>query len=163
MELKPLHANAIQSAMEKANHYRLLNDPENAESICRDILEHDPHHQSALITLILSLTDQFCRGSHNPKEAQSFIGGLKNAYDQSYYSGLICEKAARELVSRTTPGSNHAAYDLFRQAMEHFEKAEGLGGTDNDDAILRWNSCVRTINKRNLERRPQEDFVPYGD
>ena len=34
MELKSLHPEAVEASLEKAKHYRLLNDPENAESIC---------------------------------------------------------------------------------------------------------------------------------
>ena len=61
--LKTLNPKAIESSLEKARHYRLLNDPENAESICRDIVELVPDHEEALVTLILSLTDQFDGGS----------------------------------------------------------------------------------------------------
>lgn len=163
MELKPLHESAIPSAIEKARHYRLLNDPENAESICRDILEHNSQHQAALTTLILSLADQFITRSTTLKEARSFLSRLENEYDQSYYAGLICERSARARLSHAQPGSKHTAYDLFREAMEHFEKAEALSAADNDDAILRWNACLRSIRKRKLEERPKEDYVPYGD
>ncbi len=37
-ELKPLSPQAIPAALEKAKHYRLLNEPGAAESICLDIL-----------------------------------------------------------------------------------------------------------------------------
>ncbi len=163
MELKPLNKNAISSAMEKARHYRLLNDPVNSESICRDILEHDAGHQQALITLILSIADQFNNRSCKMKEPRSLVGQLASEYDRAYYAGLMCEKAARSMVSRTSPGSNHSAYDLFREALEHFEKAESLSPDDNDDAVLRWNACVRTINKRKLKSRPEDNYIAYGD
>ena len=163
MELKPLHESAIESAMAKAKHYRLLNDPENAESICRDILEHNPQHQVALSTLILSLADQFSIQASSPKEARSFLPRFESEYDREYFAGLICERSARARLAQGQPGSKHAAYDLFRNAMEHFEKAESLSADDNDDAILRWNACLRTIRKRKLEANPQQDFVPYGD
>ena len=58
-EIKPIHREAVPAALEKAKHYRLLNAPADAESICLDILEIDPDHQEALVVLILSLTDQF--------------------------------------------------------------------------------------------------------
>ena len=35
-ELKQLHKEAIPSALEKAERYRLLNEPGEAESICHD-------------------------------------------------------------------------------------------------------------------------------
>ena len=48
--------------MQKAERYRLLNDSSAAESICLDILEIEPENQQALITLLLSITDQFGDG-----------------------------------------------------------------------------------------------------
>jgi hypothetical protein len=34
---------------------------------------------------------------------------------------------------------------LFEQAMRHFETAESLKPNDNEEAILRWNRCVRLL------------------
>jgi hypothetical protein len=48
-ELKPLSREAIPAALEKAYRYRLLNEPLEAESICRDILEADPENQEATV------------------------------------------------------------------------------------------------------------------
>jgi len=48
-ELKRLHKDAIPAALEKAERYRLLNEPGEAESICLDILAVDPDNQRALI------------------------------------------------------------------------------------------------------------------
>ena len=61
MELKRLHTDAVPAALEKAEHYRLLNEPRAAESICLDILEIDSANQRARITLLLARTDQFVR------------------------------------------------------------------------------------------------------
>ena len=60
-ELKSLTREAIPAALEKAHRYRLLNEPEQAESICEDVLRIDPDNQDALATLILALTDRFAR------------------------------------------------------------------------------------------------------
>ena len=60
-ELKPLSKDAIPKALEKADRYRLLNEPAEAESICLDILAAEPDNQRALVMLILALTDQFDR------------------------------------------------------------------------------------------------------
>src|SRR5213075_2019037 len=62
-ELKSLHKDAIPAALEKAERYRLLNEPGEAESICLDILHVDPENQEALITLLLALTDRFEKGT----------------------------------------------------------------------------------------------------
>jgi len=164
MDLKPLHQTAIGTALEKAKHYRLLNDPENAESICLDILEHEPEHEEALLTLILSLTDQFDGGSTIVKQARAFLLRMKSEYQQEYLAGLILERAARAVMRRNTRQSAYTAYEWLKQAMEHYEQAEALSADDNDDAILRWNACARTIEKRKLQPRPADSYVqPYGD
>ena len=38
MELKPLSKEGVESAVAKAEQYRLLNNPKLAESICLDVL-----------------------------------------------------------------------------------------------------------------------------
>ena len=57
--LKPLSPEAVPRALAKAERYRLLNEPGEAESICLDALEADPENQEALVTMVLALTDQF--------------------------------------------------------------------------------------------------------
>src|SRR3989442_7119311 len=61
-ELKPLTQEAIPKALEKAERYRLLKEPAQAESICLDVLQIDPGNQQALVMLFLALTDQFEQG-----------------------------------------------------------------------------------------------------
>src|SRR5205085_11166530 len=51
-DLKRLHKEAIPAALEKAERYRLLNEPGEAESICLDILAADAENQQAIITLL---------------------------------------------------------------------------------------------------------------
>ena len=48
LNLKPIHADAIPEALQKAERYRLLNESSQAESICLDILAVDPRRQQAL-------------------------------------------------------------------------------------------------------------------
>ncbi|MCH8957214.1 hypothetical protein IIA28_18150, partial [candidate division KSB1 bacterium] len=48
------------------------------------------------------------------------------------------------------------AYEWLRDAMEHFEKSEKIRPSGNDDPILRWNTCVRLIERNKLEPRPEE-------
>jgi hypothetical protein len=54
------------------------------------------------------------------------------------------------------PGGGFVAYELLREAMFWYERAEAVRPPDNDDATLRWNACVRTINARRLEPRLEE-------
>ena len=58
-EVKRISAAGISEAIAKAELYRSLNEPEEAESICRDILAIDSQHQLAVRLLGLALTDQF--------------------------------------------------------------------------------------------------------
>jgi len=54
-ELKRLSAEAVPAALERAERYRLLNEPVQAESICLDILAVDSDNQQALVCLLLAL------------------------------------------------------------------------------------------------------------
>ena len=65
-DLKSLHPDAIPAALEKAERYRLLNQPEQAQSICEDMLGIEPENQDALATLILALTDRFAVAAATP-------------------------------------------------------------------------------------------------
>src|SRR5689334_20721236 len=127
MELKPITLAGVPAALQKAERYRLLNDSACAESICLDILEVDAENQQALITLILSITDQF---EEEPAEgvqrAREMLARLKDEYKRAYYSGIICERRAKAQLRRHALGAADVAADWFHQAMEWYEKAEGL-------------------------------------
>src|SRR5262249_39975906 len=145
-EYKSISRDAIPAALEKAERYRLLNEPAQAESICHDILAVDSDNQKALTTLLLSLTDQF---PADPAEcfpqAKALVPKLRGEYEQLYYRGLIYERRGHAAALRDHPGSGAAAYEWLREAMEFFEQAEQRRPAGNDDAILRWNSCLRLI------------------
>ena len=159
-ELKPLSPKAVPRALEKAERYRLLNEPIEAESIARDVLALDPANQKALIMLLLALTDQFATGRGDTEEARALLPRLEGSYERSYYAGIICERRARAHYERRSHGSNFMAYDLFRQAMECYEAAEALRPAGNDDAVLRWNTCARILTRdSDLRPEPQEERV----
>ena len=44
--------------------------------------------------------------------------------------------------------------------MDWYEKAETIRSPGNDDAILRWNSCVRTLDREELEPESAERDMP---
>src|SRR3989441_13373994 len=96
-ELKRLHKDAIPAALEKAERYRLLNEPGEAESICRDILMVDPESQRAVVTLLLSLTDQF-EGIATVHQAKEPLTLIRDQYEKAYYAGIICERWAKALL-----------------------------------------------------------------
>ena len=162
LELKPLSKEAIPAALAKVERYRLLNEPEQAESICLDILAADADHQQALIALILSLSDQFASGtSERVHDAQALLPRLHREYDRAYFAGIICERRARALLNQGSLGSGFVAYDWFRKAMSWFEKAEAMKRPGNDEAVLRWNSCARFLNHHpHLAPTPEERSEP---
>src|SRR4026209_1419720 len=100
--LKPMSAGAIPSALAKAERYRLLNEPGEAESICLDVLEVDPHNEEALVMLLLTLTDQFPTDSstHMVSRANELAASLGDEYDRAYYSGIVRERRAKAVLQR---------------------------------------------------------------
>jgi hypothetical protein len=156
-ELKRLSPDAIPTARGKADRYRLLNEPRLAESICYDILEIEPDDQDTLALLVLALTEQFGRGTPRLHEALEVVDRMKGEYERVYYRGLVFERRAIAQLSISSPASGHVAYDWFRQAMEAFEKAEELAPPGNDDALLRWNTCARILNKYDYIRPAPQD------
>lgn len=157
-DLKPLSRQGIPAALDKAEHYRLLNQPRLAESICLDILGVDPDNVAASIILLLSLTDQFGKTtSKAAKQALSIAQGLPDEYARKYYTGIVYERQAGNALSSGIPGADFDAYEWYVDAMECFEQAEVLHPPGNDDAILRWNTCARTIAQYGLHERPFED------
>jgi len=148
IELKPLKIETIPSALEKAAHYRLLNEPEETESICLDILTVVPDHQEALVLCLLASTDKFPIAGLNPafEQARELVTKLNTDYCKSYYTGIIYERRAKYHFKQGGPGSGPLAYDWFVKAMNAYSQALAGCDPDNQDAVLRWNSCVRFIN-----------------
>ena len=145
-ELKPIAKASIAQALQKAERYRIINDPSSAESICLDVLQVDPENQEALVTLLLAITDQFTEGpTEGVHRAQGLLPRLQDGYKRAYYAGIICERCAKAQLHRGTPGSGDLAYDWFREAMSWYEQAEAQRPVGNDEAILRWNTCARIL------------------
>src|SRR2546422_5678626 len=143
-ELKPLSSEAVPRALAKAERYRLLNEPREAESICLDALEREPDNQEALKTLLLALTDQFRKEEARAiraaepavydqvAEAWKIIAQLRDEYDRAYYTGIICERRAE-----ANPDDSARAVDWLREGMGWDEKAETVRPAPHDDAIPR--------------------------
>jgi hypothetical protein len=161
-ELKLLSKEAIPAAMARVERYRLLNEPEQAESICLDILRCDADNQEAVIALLLAITDQFANGT-GPRvsEARELLPKLRDEYERAYYAGIISERRARALLNQGGPGSGFIAYEWFRDAMICYEKAEVFRPPGNDDAILRWNTCARFLMRHpHLAPGQEENLEP---
>jgi len=158
---KPILLESVAGALSKAERYRLLNEPGAAESICRDILEVDPENSQALISLTLALTDQIHLDPQAFKHALAAIARLHSPYDRAYYAGVAWERRAKARHHAGGQGARHYAYEWLVHALHLFEEAERLRAPGNDDAILRWNTCVRFLaaNKQ-LEPRPDDVSEP---
>jgi tetratricopeptide (TPR) repeat protein len=155
IRLKPISRVGIASAISKVELYRYLNEPGEAESICQDILAVEPSHQTALRLLGLAITDQFTgKMSDRYSEAARAFDGLTSAYERAYYSGLLQERKAKAQLQAGRPP--HTVLPIFEDAMRLFEEAEKISPTDNDDAILRWNRCVRLLQSRGAAQWKKE-------
>lgn len=143
-QFKTISRGGIHGALAKVQHYRYLNQAEEAESICRDILAIDPENQMALRQLGLAMTDQFAgAGSDRVREAQDCFEKLSSAYERAYYLGILHERRAKAQLK-----AGHLAQSLlasFEKAMEFFEEAERIRPHGNDDALLRYNRCLRLV------------------
>ncbi|HKB98646.1 MAG TPA: hypothetical protein VKD23_07665 [Terriglobales bacterium] len=143
-KLKTISKAGIPEAISKAELYRSLNEPEEAESICRDILAVEPEHQLALRLLGLAITDQFCGdASDRHSEAEQLFRRLAERYERLYYTGLLHERRAKAQMRVGRPP--HTLAPLFADAMRCFAEAEIVRPPDNDDAVLRWNRCARLL------------------
>ncbi|HYP05843.1 MAG TPA: hypothetical protein VER03_06370 [Bryobacteraceae bacterium] len=157
-DLKPISAAAIPDALQKAERYRLLNEPSEAQSICEDILLVAPQNQDALVILLLAITDQFDE-SASRRECREILPRIEDPYQRAYYSGIVSERLAKALLRSRRPGSNHSAYEALVEALRCFQQAEESRPEGNDDAILRWNTCARILMKNSaLQPRPEEHY-----
>lgn len=173
-EIRAISVESIPRAISKAERYRLLNEPRCAESICRDILEVDPGHPDAIKVLILAITDQFSEYgdregvSERKADAESLLERLSDEYSRRYYTGVMLERWGKGLLRVKCDSQTVLA--ILESAMTEYDLASKLSERDNQDAVLRWNTCVRLIERYGLERKPEEpvtrleafdDEVPY--
>ena len=124
--LKQITPEAIPRALAKAERYRLLNEPEEAESICLDILAIDADNQAAAITLLLSLTDQFRGG--RPEcfaEAQAVVPRLHGEYERLYYSGIIWERRGTARLDRGGVGSAQVVFPWLQHGNGMLRQGRG--------------------------------------
>jgi hypothetical protein len=143
-ELKSISSSGIPEAISKAELYRYLNEPEETESICYDILVVEPDHQVALRMLGMAITDQFAGSSADRfGDAEKVLRKLTDRYEQLYYLGILHERRAKAMLrAGRVP---HALLPSFEEALRCFSQAAEIRPMGNDDAILRWNRCVRIL------------------
>ena len=160
LKLKTISKSGIPQALTKAETYRYLNEPEETESICRDILAVEADNQVALRLLGLAIVDQFCGGSSDRcSEAESIFHSLEDPYERVYYAGLLHERRAKAQLRAGEPA--HMLVPLFEDAMACFEQAASIRPQGNDDPILRWNRCVRLLQSLSRMEREKEAVGLY--
>jgi hypothetical protein len=161
--LKRISRDGVPAALQKAERYRVINDPSSAESICLDVLEVEPTNQNALVTLLLAITDQLAeRPAEGARRAQELLPRLDDEYKRMYYAGIVAERGAKAHLRRATVASGELAYHLLVEAMEWYEKAEARRPPGNDEAILRWNTCARILTRDPQIRPRVEEAVSPG-
>ena len=152
--------NCIAQAISKAELYRYLAEPEETESICRDILAVEGDNQAAQRMLGLAISDQLSGGRlERWSEAESVFQSLTDPYERFYYTGLLHERRVKAQVRAGQP--LRTLVPLIENAMLCFEQAEKIRPPDNDEALLRWNRCVRLL--QSLPRVEEEKEVPALD
>lgn len=147
---KSISRESIPDALEKAGRYRLLGEPEEAESVCLDILQADPGNQEALVSLILAVSDQF-RFERRPRleMAHRYVAQLTDEYQRLYYTAVVMERDAGAYLERGN--APVLALLRFTETMEQYARAETVRPLGDDSAILRWNACLRVIRRRQLK------------
>lgn len=162
MEIKPISSDSVPRALELAQRYRLLGEPEQAASICTDVLAADPGNAEARLVLFLATTEQFSL-THGPdvEDADRIVAEMPTEYERAYYGGVARERWAR---SRLQAGVHTAiAGDWLRRAMELYAEAERVRPAGNDDALLRWNACQRLIQRVPALALSEDATGHYGD
>lgn len=163
LKLKTISKDGVAEALSKVELYRYLNEPEEAESICNDILAADPENQIAQRLLGLTITDQFeGQTSDRYAEAEKIFQALTDPYERIYYLGLLQERRAKAQIRAGRPA--HMLVGSFQEAMRCFEEAEKIRPPHNDDAVLRWNRCVRLLEKTGeVQGESLESFLEDHD
>ncbi len=161
-ELKQLSLESVPAALERARHYRFLNDPRPAESICEDVLTVDPANQEATRIRLLAICDRLeSAGPAGLRQALECARQLEAEYSREYYQGLVYERSARLELRRRMPEYMHTCYEYLQLALEHYERAQALAPEANDEALLRYNHCVR-LERANpaLSPAPVQQYEP---
>ncbi len=164
-ELKQIDAGEISEALERAAHYRELDESAQAESICHDVILADPHNQRAHILLLQALCDRFGKGyAVDFIQALEILPELEDPYDRAFYAGFICDHKAHAMLRDSENGCRYDAYEYLCEAMTCYEKAEKLRPRKCGEARQRWNACARIISANRLEPWPVEpEPGPLGE
>ena len=137
-------------ALAKAELYRFLNEPEEAESICHDVLAvvpAPPARASAVGTWRSPINSPAPRRPH-VERPKLHSRQLNDPYEHALLSRLLNERRAKAQLRAGRPP--HTLLPLLEEAMRCFAEAEKIRPAGNDEAILRWNRCVRLLQTPSL-------------
>ncbi|MEW6671671.1 MAG: hypothetical protein AB1427_08200 [Thermodesulfobacteriota bacterium] len=152
---KKIELGDIPAALERAERYRLVDEPSAAESVCHDILAVDPNNQPALVNLLLALAAQFKEElfpAYN--RALEVQARLATPYQKAFYLGIIYERRAKAHLRKRGFSTGRVAYEWFQKAMAAYEQAIAIRPEGNPDSILRWNSCARILTEDKEVEKP---------
>lgn len=160
-DMRRIHIESIPRALELAERYRLLNEPEQAASICYDVLAVDPENPLAIRALFLAVTEQFAhRRGTRLEEAERLASRMPTEFERTYFAGVASERWARAKLQTGEHAAMAASW--IHKAMDLYTSAEKLSPPGNDDSILRWNACARLL-QHLPERSDAEHLQMYGD
>ena len=122
--------------------------------------------------LLLSISDQFPKMAASMDQANEALDLLKGEFQRAYYGGVIAERWGKAMHEGGYACED--VYELFSCAMTLYERAQTLAESGNEDAVLRWNTCLRIIDrfglhpavkdaKADLEMEAFEDEVPFRE
>ena len=139
--VKRISTAGIAEAIAKAELYRSLSEPEEAESICRDILTIEPQHQLAL--RLLGLPDRSVHRSwvRSYREAEEIFQQLNDRMNGTTTLGSRTSDARKR---SSKPGNCLLTVQALRTGSYLSQRLRN-SPAENDDAILRWNRCVRLL------------------
>ena len=144
-ELKTLSPEAVPRALAKAERYRLLNEPGEAESICLDALGVDPTNQEAIAMLLLAITDQFDADPTRVDDAWKTVDRLTTSTSESITPASSTSGAQRRSSDTPRRAAVRAPTSGSARRWSVTKGRKTLRPPNNDDALLRWNACARLI------------------
>lgn len=160
--LQPGPRLAVPAALRRALRHLLLQEPAEAEVLCREVLRFDPANPRAATLLIRSLARQI-RGLRTPEVALALeaLALLPSAEERSYHSGLICEAQGRAVLEQGGPASGFRAFDSLHEAMRWYARVLEAGSVRSGEAGVRWQACAFLIQRHRLVGETEDAGEPF--
>ena len=115
----------------------------------------------------LSDEERMIRDSARAYTAEKLAPRVRGAFaEERTDPAIFAEMGGLGMLGVTIPeehgglGAGYVAYDWIKTAMHCYAKAERIRPADNDESILRWNTCARLLQRRaDIKPSPHEDAV----